>query len=366
MKLQSFVFLCLVLMLISCQRENEMAYPEKEWQSSDPADQQVDPELLNKALKMLERYCGVDGLDEVVIVRNGRVIYQGDSANLVHNIYSCTKSLTSTVLGLMIQDKICTLDTRVSTIDMLLSKEYPAATLRHFTTMTSGYSAEGSSRWCEGCSEDWSWTPYAPASPLFVPGTAYAYWDEAQMYLGKLLTMRLGTDLRSFLDKRIMKPIGVRYWDWHDEGSWNGIPIRNGCTGISISALDLARIGHLFLNNGSWNGQQIIDSNWVKQATGVQVSDDLPVANTDRSDVLGNGRYGFNWWVRGDMGDMPDTPPGTYYMSGFNNNMCFVIPEWNLVFVRRGEDGNPPEGKRFVYNLFFKELSGAIWQDKAG
>ena len=57
---------------------------------------------------------------------------------------------------------------------------------------------------------------------------------------------------------------------------------------------------------------------------------------------------------------MPDTPAGTYYMSGLHNNMCFVIPEWEMVIVRRGEDGNPPEGKRSVYNAFFKDLSKAL------
>ncbi|QLE00031.1 hypothetical protein HX109_00085 [Galbibacter sp. BG1] len=57
---------------------------------------------------------------------------------------------------------------------------------------------------------------------------------------------------------------------------------------------------------------------------------------------------------------MPDAPRSLFYASGFNKNMCFVIPEWNLVFVRRGEDGNPTKGKKEVYNEFFKRLALAI------
>ncbi len=122
----------------------------------------------------------------------------------------------------------------------------------------------------------------------------------------------------------------------------------------------LSRLGLLFFNDGVWNGERILPEGWVELATSVQVAPDLPIGETDRQNVLGNGRYGLNWWLRGDMGDMPDTPPGTYYMSGLHNNMCFVIPEWDIVIVRRGEDGNSPEGKRVVYNEFFRALSKAM------
>ena len=98
---------------------------------------------------------------------------------------------------------------------------------------------------------------------------------------------------------------------------------------------------------------------WVDLASAVQVSAKTPIGPTDRANVLGNGRYGFNWWVRGGVGDMPDTPPGTFYMSGLHNNMCFVVPEWDMIIVRRGEDGNPPAGKRFAYNAFFRALGAA-------
>jgi hypothetical protein len=43
-----------------------------------------------------------------------------------------------------------------------------------------------------------------------------------------------------------------------------------------------------------------------------------------------------------------------------NNNVCFIISEWNMVFVRVGDYYNHPEGKRYVYNLLFRELAKAI------
>ena len=59
-------------------------------------------------------------------------------------------------------------------------------------------------------------------------------------------------------------------------------------------------------------------------------------------------------------GILPDSPESLFYTSGYNNNMCFVIPGWKMIVIRMGLDGNPPEGKQFVYNEFFKVLSKAI------
>jgi hypothetical protein len=108
-------------------------------------------------------------------------------------------------------------------LEPLLRERYGASTLRHFATMTSGYSAPGGSRWGEP-SEDWSQTPYVPGPPLFLPGSAFAYWDEAQMMLGRVLTRLAGRDLLALLDERVLRPIGARVAGWSAEGDVDGVP----------------------------------------------------------------------------------------------------------------------------------------------
>lgn len=359
--MRSISSIALLLLILGCatEQQQQTVFPGEVWKTSTPEQQGIDSSKLEQALLVLKQYCGKDGLDEVFIVRNGYAIYQGDSVEKTHNIYSCSKSFTSTALGLMIEKGMCNLSTKASTIDPLLDSLYPNVQLRHFTTMTSGYSAKGVSRWNEP-SEDWSWTPYQPNAPYFEPGTAYAYWDEAQMMFGRVLTQIADESMFTFISRELTDKIGLEKWSWGTEKEVNGTPINNGCTGVNLNAKQLARMGLLFLNEGNWNGEQLIDVDWVKQATSPQVSADIAVGETDRKHTDLRGRYGYNWWVRGDMGDMKDTPPKTFYMSGFNNNMCFVVPEWNMVIVRRGEDGNPKEGKRFVYNEFFKVLRTAV------
>ncbi|MCM5663402.1 serine hydrolase domain-containing protein [Galbibacter mesophilus] len=353
------------ILLVSCsgkQELPEMTFPTESWEEKSPKELGVDKSAMLDALDYLKSESGKDGLEEVMIIRNGYLIHSGDSVHKKHNIYSSTKSFTSTVFGLLAEENILSEETLAATIDSNLMELYPRVQLNHFASMTSGYSAVGDSRWNEP-SKDWSITPYKIDTPLFEPGTAYAYWDEAQMMFGRLLTMKAEKSLKEIFDEKIASQIGFGEYEWWAEGNYNNIPINNGCTGISIDASQLARFGHLFLNEGNWNGKQLINRNWVKKATKNQVLANK-IAETDRNNVDGRGCYGYNWWVNGKMPSgtyhMPDAPKSLYYASGFNNNMCFIIPEWNMVIIRRGEDGNPEKGKKEVYNEFFKRLSKAI------
>ncbi|GAB5518612.1 MAG: hypothetical protein RhofKO_08630 [Rhodothermales bacterium] len=359
-----------LLLLASCTPDAapppldiEKVFPGETWATATPESQGVDAAVLQAALDTLAFHSGADGLDEVAVVRNGYLIHAGDSVHKAHNVYSVAKSITSTVLGLLIADGKTSLDQPMAEVDPMLAERYPDVTLRHFTTMTSGYNADGPNRWNEA-SADWSTTPFDVTDPLFAPGTAYAYWDEAMIMKGRLLTRIAGESLYDYLDRRVMQPIGITDWSWWTEYEVDGIPMVYGATGVNIDALELARFGLLFLNDGVWDGTRLLPEGWVAEATQNHVPATIAIGDTDRSATDGRGIYGYNWWTNGVKPDgtrnMPDTPPGTYYASGLHNNMLFVVPEWNLVLVRRGEDGNPPEGKANVYNRVLRTLAPGI------
>ena len=368
MWVRKIIFL-FILVLISCKEEKEekeeiigMVFPDKTWQEKTPEDLGFDSKKMQEALDYLASESGEDGLEEVFIAVNGYVIYSRDSIYKKHNIYSSSKSFTSSVLGILTDQGSLSEETFAKEIDTAMAELYPDVQLKHFSSMSSGYSGKGSTRWDE-VSEDWSLTPYEIDTPLFAPGNAYAYWDEAQMMFGRLLTMHTGRTLKSIFDENIGKHIGMGEYKWNPEQEVNGIEINNGCTNVMINAEQLARFGHFYLNKGNWNGKQLLSREWIEKATQNQVFTDK-VADTDRNNVDGRGCYGYNWWVNGRMPTgkfhMSDAPKSLYYASGLHNNMCFVIPEWNMVFVRRGEDGNPKKGKPFVYNEFFKRMALAL------
>lgn len=307
-----------------------MAFPGVDWEQATPESQGVNSAKLKVAIEYLEQHAGSDEVHELLVVRNGRMIWHGDDIDKVHGIWSCTKSFTSTVLGLLIDDKKCTLDMPAREHAPELASAYPDVTLRHFTTMTSGYRAKGDEpkgTYLHGPSG----TPFAPSDkPLFQPpGSHYAYWDSAMNMFGLVLTKIADEPMETLFRRRIAEPIGMnpKQWNWGAHSNVDDIVVNggsgNGNKHVFISARELARLGHLFLNRGRWQDRQLLSSHWIEAATSVQVPASTPLGHPE-SGIDGRGVYGFNWWVNGVKPDgqrlWPAAPASTYAASGHNNN----------------------------------------------
>jgi len=349
--------------------EQGMVFPGKDWEEATPESQGMDSAKLNAAISYLKNNSGRDGVRELVIIRNGYMVFKGTNIDKVHGVWSLTKSFTSTVLGLLIDDGRTTLDTPAKEYVSSMAASYPTVTLRHFTTMTSGYYAVGDEprgSYKHGPSP----TPFKPSDkPLFAPpGSKYAYWDSAMNQFANVLTQIAGEPIEALFKRKIADPIGMNpsKWDWRDFGKVHGIVVNGGSGNsnkhIQISARELARLGHLFLNRGKWKGKQLISSAWVEQATKAQVPASLPLENLSGAD--GRGVYGYNWWVNSIKHDgkrkWPGAPLGTYSASGYNNNDMFVIPEWNMVIVRLGLDQTEFGITDTIYGTFIQKLGQAI------
>jgi CubicO group peptidase (beta-lactamase class C family) len=349
--------------------ERGMVFPGKNWKEATPESQGIDSTRLNAAVSYLKNNSGRDGVKELLIIRNGYMIFKGTNIDKVHGIWSLTKSFTSTVLGLLIDDGRATLDTRAKDYVSGMAATYPTVTLRHFTTMTSGYYAVGDEprgSYKHGPSP----TPFKPADkPLFTPpGSKYAYWDSAMNQFANVLTRIAGEPIEALFKRKIADPIGMNRgkWDWGDFGKVNGIVVNGGSGNsnkhVQISARELARLGHLFLNRGKWKGKQLISRAWVEQATRAQVPASLPLENLSGAD--GRGVYGYNWWLNGIKHDgkrrWPGAPTNTYSASGYNNNDMFVIPKWNMVIVRLGLDQTEFPITDTIYSTFLQKIGQAI------
>ena len=364
-----------------------MVFPGKAWEEATPQSQGVDPKALADAVAHLRANTGRDGVNELAIIRNGRMIWKGPDIDKVHGVWSATKSFTSTALGLLIDDGKCTLDTLAKDHVPALAKDYGTVKLRHFATMTSGYRAVGDEArgdYVHGPSP----TPFVPGPPLFSPpGSKYAYWDSAMNEFGLVLTRiaaaarqplaecgirpsgpqrAAGEPLRGLFKRRIADPIGMnpKKWSWGDLGKVNGIAVNCGSGNhgkhVLISAREMARFGHLFLNRGNWDGKQLISAKWVEAATSVHVPAATPEAMPGYR-IQGAGAYALNWWVNGVKPDgrrkWPHAPPRTFAAAGYNNNKCFVVPERGMVIVRLGLDGNVEDA---VWDGFFARLATAL------
>ncbi|MBN1673680.1 MAG: serine hydrolase [Kiritimatiellae bacterium] len=337
----------------------------------------MDAGKLAAAVRYLEEHSGPDGAKELLIVRHDRAVWRGPRVEKVHGIWSCTKSFTSTVLGLLIDDGRCGLDTPAGQYVPELDAHYPGVTLRHFATMTSGYRAIGDEpqgTYVHGPSK----TPFVPApEPLFAPGTLYAYWDSAMNQFAHVLTRIAGEPIAALFKRRIADPIGMNphRWSWGDFGPVDGLLVNGGSGNngkhVQIAAAEMARFGRLFLNRGSWAGRPLLSPAWVAAATTVQVPASTPLGGPLEHGIAGSpfpidgrGVYGFNWWLNGVAAAgarrWPDVPADAYAASGYNNNDMFVIPEWNMVVVRLGLDQKECPITDATYNTFLGKIGAAL------
>jgi CubicO group peptidase (beta-lactamase class C family) len=365
--------IALVLLAAGRGLTADMIFPAKDWSEATPESQNVVTVRLIAAIDYLKANSGSDGVRKLVIIRNGRLIWKGDEIDNVHGVWSCTKSFTSTVLGLLVDDGKCTLASRAAEFVPEMATNYSTVTLRHFTTMISGYRAIGdqpSGSYKHGPSS----TPFEPnPQSLFTPpGSQYAYWDSAMNMFGLVLTRIAGEPMEALFKRRIADPIGMNRerWRWGIYATNNGVAVNggsgNGNKHVFVSARELARLGHLFLNHGNWNGRQLISSNWVGQATAVQVSASLPWAQPE-SEIDGRGCYGFNWWANGLNADgkrlWRGAPTGTFAAMGHNNNKLLVIPEWRMVIVRLGLDQQDKKITDDALGQFLRLVGEALMDD---
>ncbi len=355
----------LLLSLLSCGHVNEyqpMVFPAETWQKKAPEELGVDAKKLKEALAYWASESGEVGLEEIFIARKGFVIYKGDSIYKKHDSHSSGQTFTSAVMGILTDFYVIDEMTLARKIDTAMAQLYSGVRMKHFATMTSGYTGKEASPW-GGPSEDPQVSPYVLGQPLFAPGTQYAYSHEAQMMFARILTMKGGKTLKEIFDEHIGQAIGLGEYQWATAGEVNGIPINKGYDGVMVNAEQLARFGHFFLNEGHWNGKQVVSRYWILEATNNQVFAEK-VAGTHRNDIDGRGCYGYHWWVNATLPSgnflMPDAPKSLYYTGGLNNVVCFVIPEWEMVIVRGGEDGGLVKNRHVVYNEFFKQMGEAV------
>ena len=339
----------------------QVTFPGDAWAQVSPESQQVDSKKLGAAVDYLRDHSGSNGVDRLIMIRHGRAIWTGPEADRRQRVWSVTKAFTSTAQGLLIQEGKCQLDTLAWKYNPKdLAQYYRDVTLRHFATMTSGYDGVGGSYDFDEKHRGDENALVRPLPPFFAPGTKYQYWDEATQQYGYVLTQIAGDSLDDYLQQKVLAPIGISGTQWQTDATGK---VLNWTGGLIISASDLARFGHLFLNEGRWMGKQLVPVSWVREATRVQVPASIPNALAS-SDRKGAGVYGYHWWPNGTTPEgkrrWPDAPLCTYARSGYNNNDLFILPAWNMVIVRLGLDQQEDSITTDEYNVFLKKVGQAI------
>ncbi|WP_422005314.1 serine hydrolase domain-containing protein [Roseivirga pacifica] len=277
-----------------------------------------------------------------VVIKNGYVAAQWGDVDRVDMTFSVTKSYLSTMAGLALDDGlIANVHDKVEQYvwDGTFGGAHNATIeWHHLLNQSSAWSGTlfGIKDWADrpprqGGTDDWRFT-----KPV-APGTVMEYNDVRVNVLAYSLLQVWRKPLPQVLKERIMDPIGASTtWRWFGyKDAWvtvDGIQMKSvtggghSGGGVFISAMDHARFGYLFLNEGNWNGNQLISKNWVDA---VQVSSEAQAS------------YGYMWWLnRGGRKWKGVDDESIYYAAGFGGNFIVVDKANDLVIVTRWLEPN--------------------------
>jgi len=264
------------------------------------------------------------------------------SRSMPHHVHSVTKSITSTCIGIAI-DKGFIKSVHESIFDYLPEHQHlntdgkDKITIEHLLTMTSGlewdeWGAELSSS-ANDIIEIWFQDDdpisYVLKRPLVhEPGIHFTYSGGNMIVLGEIIRYATKMNIAEFSGKYLFEPLGIDSFDWWHRFK-NGVFETGG--GLNMTPRDMAKIGVTFLNNGVWNGKQIISKQWVeKSAISFHCNKGINIPDTDQE----NHGYAYSWWTK------------TFSNSGISINMfnaggwggqkIIVFPEENTVVVFTG------------------------------
>jgi CubicO group peptidase (beta-lactamase class C family) len=192
------------------------------------------------------------------------------------------------------------------------------------------------------------------APVIFSPGTGYQYSNPGMAMLAYSLTASYrGTrykDIRTLLRERIFQPIGINDTDW-DIGygqsfNVNGLDLVANWGGGSFTPRAVARIGRLMMNNGNWEGKQLIDSIWIKH-----VSEYAGTPLPPRNEKQPAPACGLAWYNNFD-GIWSQAPRDLFLGSGAGNQTLIVVPSLKLIIIRNGENMyDPDKGEGHFYGV---------------
>jgi CubicO group peptidase (beta-lactamase class C family) len=170
-----------------------------------------------------------------------------------------------------------------------------------------------------------------PSRGSHPPGTFWCYNNWDFNVLGNIYERMTGRSLFVAFEHDLARPLGMVDWDVYQHGSYQYRPDILGGTPrypnytFHLSARDIVLLGQLYLNNGLWNGRQLLSPEWVAHST-------EPVSRTDHQAGL-LGMYGHCWWVAGPSEELSDIGiAGSCYSAiGFGGNFMTIIPDLDTV-----------------------------------
>lgn len=290
-----------------------------EWQHDTLENHNIDSNAIETVHQTIDQY----PINAEVIARNGVIVDEyykdGYDETSVFTLQSTSKSITSAIFGIaMEQGYIDSVDTPISTyFSQILNdgSDYRnQITVWNLLTHTTGLDASDTANWDAWLASS-NWVDYVLNRPAVSrPGTTFNYFTGNTHLLSAIIGQTTGKTTYEFGKENLFDKLDMD----SVECSTDPQGISDGGNGFAMNVYDMAKMGQLYLNNGVWEGEQVIPAQWVQDSTTVQF---------DRSS--GSADYGYQWWVR----TFGNNNYHAYFAQGHFGQYIFVVPELELVVV---------------------------------
>lgn len=309
------------------------SWPTGEWPTSTPEAQGMS----SNALADLVDFGAANAMDSLLVIRHGQVVAEAHYApfrpGLKHAVNSVTKAVVGTLAGIAFKDgALGSLDQPV--LDLFPERKIAnvdankkAMTLDSLLDLTSGLdwrepltNAPPETMLQMARSSDW--VGFILDRPMAqAPGRSFNYDSGTWHLLSAILAKKTSRNTAEFARQKLFMPLGITDTTWRQDPQ--GITI--GGYGLFMHPRDMAKIGYLYLQNGQWAGQQILDPNWVDRV--YQASVDMRFGSTPTF------HYASGWWT------IPDKR--AYMAVGFLRQLIIVLPDSDVVAVVTGKKHYP-------------------------
>ena len=269
--------------------------------------------------------------------------WEGYDEHSVVNSFSMAKSINAVLIGIALKEGLIkSLDEPVGNyIPEFAVGDKVNISIKQLLTMSSGLD------YTEGYGSPFDWPAEAYYGPdvntltLSVkakeaPGKTWYYKGGDSQLLGMILKQATGKNVADYASEKLWKRIGAEeksFWSTDEKGME-----KVSCC-FYTSARDYARIAKLYMQQGNWNGQQLVDSSFVSQS--VKVAD-----LTDNESGKKITHYGYQWWIMNYKNHL------LFYMRGIRGQYVFAIPDLNMIVVRLGHKRDPVKVDDLPIDIF--------------
>lgn len=332
-RISSILFI--VLMLVSCLKEDELKKPFESfeprqlndgWQISDPESEHMDANALTRIYEDLHQNPDTWQVRSMLVFRNGKLVaesYTKDDDDLTtpRAIWSATKQVVGLLTGIAIENHL--INSVHDSISLYLHEtadyaDKQAITIEDLLTMRSGidYSNDG----LEGQTDDIlrqlpdSITRFILSLPLaHQPGEHFMYKDCDPQLMASVIQQQCNTSLLRWSQDVLFNKLEIRNleWDTYKDGT------TLGGFGILTTPRELAKFGQCVADSGVWKGNRIVSKEWIKEMTTVRYPD-----------AFGYG-FGYLWWR--------DPVREIDFMAGHGGQYVFIVPSKDLIVVMTSE-----------------------------